>query len=137
MGTTENEKAIIKEVIRRKTARKYKWAYLLAELIEEKKASQRSYGDLAEWLSKEGLEIRENTLRKLMWDYHRKVKPMDQGLNQPKQYTIETIMKEPEQNGSAVKGSAPTPSYDLNEVLRNREQQLKIRNAGFDAFDGM
>lgn len=74
METTEKEKAIIEQIIRKKENNEYKWAYLLFPIVEEKMALKIPFSDIAKWLSANGLQMKENTLKNAVWRYKKGLK---------------------------------------------------------------
>ncbi len=139
MEITEIEKEIIKEVIKKREAGKRKWAYLLYDIVEKKRIVGVPFDDIVEWLSKNGLTIKSEALRKIIWDYKNKIETQDKtvipsstsGSNIGKKVTTPSIVSEP------ISPDKYDISIDLSEELRKREKVLKNKNAGFDQFDNL
>lgn len=131
METTSKERAVIEDVIRKRAANKKKWAYRLCSLVAARKTLDTTYSDIVEWLNKEGLEMSENTLRKLMFDHNKKIEKAILTQNNPEQNKLDPEKKSFKPVQELTNKSE---EVDLNEVLRNRVKEANLKNSGFDAF---
>lgn len=133
MVTTDTEKELIKQAIEKRSANKYKWAYLLFDMIEQRRSINISYADIANWLSNEGLTISENTLRKQVWGYKKQIHTTSKSISIHAKPVTAPLPFPPSADSAADKKGA----LNLNEELRLREKNMKDKSAGFDAFEGL
>ncbi|PWJ53426.1 hypothetical protein CLV98_12340 [Dyadobacter jejuensis] len=132
MEINQREEELISQIKAKKAANRYKWSYLLIDLISDKIELDMSYSDIAEWLTNQGIQISENTLKNIIWRYKKKNKKLES----PIRTRTETILKQRiiQQEKDNIEQKE---AINYSEKLRLIEQQEKDKNSGFDQFEGL
>lgn len=126
--TSPHEANLIQQAIAKQAKGQYKWAYLIFDLVQQKRDLHISYKDIATWLGSEGFHIRENALRKSMWDYRKRISATKDSLIKPEPKVNQQF------KGNKLLFSSDNPE-DLSELLRERTLKTQQKNTGFDLFD--